>query len=263
MDISHSSIATIFSRLTELLPNKWKRRRGSLGPVQVFYTIMCMTTEARGGYRKVLDYLKREVGDRLGWDSEPCPSSFSEARRKLSKKQCKMVFRETSAHCAGLAATPKVCYKNYRILAVDMTRLALPVYADVIKGFGCPKDNKGKTAPAPQATLTALWDVSTNTPVDWLLERVYASERFAAYELAQHVGPQDPLIGDRGYPARTLLKQLSDQGAKYLLRMPGGTRGGFLEVREFRNDASSWDKEVWPGFAKRINAQAHAPYACV
>lgn len=245
MDISHCSVANLFSHLTKILPSKWQRKRGCLGPVQVLYTIMSMAARASSSYHDILDCLKRELGEQLGWKDEPCASSLSEARRKLSKDQCLMAFHETRALCRGLDGMPKVQYKNYRILAVDMTRLALPAYQDVIQGFGCPKDNKGRTSPAPQATLTALWDISTNTPVDWCLERVYASERFACYDLAKSLGPNDLLIGDRGYPSRKLLKQISDQGAGYLLRMKGGKAGGFLEVREFQNDPSAWDREVW------------------
>lgn len=94
--------------------------------------------------------------------------------------------------------------------------------------------------------LPHIWDVSTNTPIDWRLEKVYASERFAAYDLAQSLGISDLLIADRGYPSRRMLKQLSDQGTAYLIRMPGGDKaGGFLEVRAFRNDGSAWDREIW------------------
>lgn len=246
MDISHCSITHIFDHLGRVLPDRWRRKRGTLGPLQVLYSIMVMASAGgRTGYRSILDYLKRELGEKLGWDDEPWPSSLSEARRKLSGEQCVHAFHEARKACSGLSSIPKVSYKGYRLLAVDMTKLALPAYPAVKKGFGCPKDNRGNEAPAPQATLTALWDISTNTPVDWRLERVYASERFAAYDLAQSVGSNDLLIGDRGYPARRLLKQLSDQGAAYLLRMPVGTAGGFVEVREFRNDPTAWDREIW------------------
>jgi len=139
----------------------------------------------------------------------------------------------------------KVYYKGYRILAIDMTKLALPAYKAVIAGFGCPKDRKGQQAPAPQATLTALWDISTNTPVDWQLDRVYASERFASYQLIQQLAETDLIIGDRGYVSRRYIKEVGERGAAFLLRMKGGKAGGFVEVRQFMADATCWDKEIW------------------
>ena len=245
MDISDSSIAQLFQRLTDLLPEKWQRKRGSLGPVQVLFSIMHMAASARTNYHETLDYLKRTIGEQLEWECEPCASSLSEARRKLSKDECLLAFRESKKFCAGLKNTPKVTYKDYRITAIDMTKLALPAYKSIVSEFGCPKDRKGNDAPAPQGTLTAIWDVSTNTPIDWRLEKVYASERFASYDLVTCLGSSDLLITDRGYPSRRFLKQLSDQGTAYLIRMPGGKTGGFTEVREFKNDTSAWDREIW------------------
>ncbi|MDA3962498.1 MAG: IS4 family transposase [Planctomycetota bacterium] len=244
MTIPHSSAADIFQTISRSLPGKRQRRRGSLGPAQVLYTVMHMSAGATTGYRGTLDYLTRQVGEKLGWEYAPWSSSFSEARRKLSAAQCRHAFSIARQSCAGLTGSPKVCYGEYRILAVDMTKLALPAYKDVVDGFGCPKDRLGKTAPAPQATLTVLWDVSTNTPVDWRLERVYASERFAGHSLINSIGKQDLLIADRGYPSRRLLKEISDLGASYLIRMPSGRAGGFVEVRQFMDDPSAWDREI-------------------
>jgi len=245
MDISQDSIANLFQRLTTVLPDKWERKRGSLGPAQVLYTIIHMSADGIGSYQKSLDYLKREVGDLLGWETEPWSSSLSESRRKLSKEQCLLAFRESRTCCTALQGMPKVAYKDYRLVAVDMTKLALPAYQEIAQEFGCPKDRKGNLAPAPQATLTALWDISTNTPVDWRLQKVYASERFAGYDLVQSLGSDDLLLADRGYPSRRILKQLADQGSAYLIRMPGGKAGGFIEVRNFRDDSTAWDREVW------------------
>ena len=77
-----------------------------------------------------------------------------------------------------------------------MTTLALPACPAVEEASKSPADNKKRKAKAPKATLTALWDVSTNTPLDWKLEQCYASERFATYDLIQQLGKGDLVIGD-------------------------------------------------------------------
>ena len=110
--------------------------------------------------------------------------------------------------------------------------------------FKSPKDSKKRSAKAPQATLTVLWDIGTNSPVDWRLEACYSSERFAAYDMIEQLGKYDLILADRGYPSRRMFFDIDKRGAKYLIRMPLGKAGGFREVREFSLDNMRWDSEI-------------------
>jgi hypothetical protein len=244
MATSTPCVANLFHHLTAHLPSQWKRDCGSLRPVQVLYTLMMVSTRQNHGYKLVIDELKRSVGYELGWEEAPTTSSFCEARRKLSVDQCRGALSFIREKCTTLQRRKRVLYGNYRLIAADMTKLALPAYADVRSVFGCPKDAKGKTASAPQGTLTVLWDISTNTPIDWRLEKVYSSERFAAHDLLTHVGKHDLLIMDRGYPSRRMLLDIAKRGASYLIRMPTGACGGFQEVREFSQTEHVWDRII-------------------
>ena len=236
----------LYTAFTEHFPCRWDRDRGTLGPAQVLYTIMTMTVSCTHGYRGVLDYLKRTVGERLGWeDGCPHPSSFSEARRKLSPECCREAFVEMRRRSTLVAqVSPRVSYGAFRILAVDMTTLALPACPDVELSFANPVTAGGGRAKAPKATLTMLWDVSTNTPLEWRLERCYASERHAAYELFRQLGPQDLVIADRGHSSRRSFLDIQAQGAASLIRMPTGKAGGFREVREFALDPARSDEVI-------------------
>ena len=82
MDFSVHFTQHILSSMRQALPSHWRRRRGSLGPMDVFFTLMSMVTGSHHGYRNVLDYFKRSVGDYFGWDDTPAGSSFSVGRRK-------------------------------------------------------------------------------------------------------------------------------------------------------------------------------------
>jgi hypothetical protein len=234
----------LFSEFTRLLPRCWERDRGTLRPAHVLYAIMSMAVTSTHGYRQVLDYLKRTVGDQLGWVTAPFPSSFSDARRKLTPAQCKQAFTAIRGRVSLMTSVPKVRYGKYRLLAVDMTTLGLPPYADVCEAFSCATDSKGKTAKAPQATLTVTWDLSTNTPFDWRLEPCYSSERFAAYDMLSGLGLNDLLLADRGYPSRRMFHDIAQRGAAYLIRMPLGKAGGFREARAFALDTLQWDSEI-------------------
>lgn len=234
----------LFNEFTRNLPVLWKRDRGCLRPAHVLYTIMTMSVSGTHGYRQVLTHLNRTVGDRLGWTSIPFPSSLSEARRKLTPDTCKEAFVQVRSQLTLMSAGSRVRYGAYRILAIDMTTLALPACAAVEAAFKSPVDNKRRKAKAPKATLTALWDVSTNTPLDWKLEQCYASERFAAYDLIQQLGAGDLVIGDRGHASRRMLLDIQRRGAAYLIRMPFGKGGSLHEVRAFALDQNAWDSTI-------------------
>lgn len=246
MDFSQLSCINLYTELAKSLPACWQRKRGSFRPVQVLYSIMTMTVAGTHGYRAVIDHLKRSVGGLLGWEGEipPYPSSLSDARRKLSAEQCLEAFSTIRKQCSLFGTKPKVSYGDFRLLAVDMTTLALPAYASIQKAFGSPVNRIGGPGKAPKATLTALWDISMNAPLDWRLERCYASERFAAYDLIRQMGKHDLLIADRGYPSYRMLCELRDSGASYLIRLPTGTRGGFSAAHLFAQNESAWDEVV-------------------
>lgn len=233
--------SSLFTHLSATLPDHWSRRIGSLRPTQVLYSLIRISTNENKGYKRVLNDLTVESSSLLGWDRAPCTSSLSEARRKLSVEKCREAFLHMRHQCATYN---RVHYYDFRLVAGDMTKLALPAYASVRKEFGSPKDSKGRTAKAPQATLTALWDVSTNTPIDWRLERCYASERFAAHDMLDQLNEKDLLILDRGYPSRRMFMDLDTRKIKYLIRVSSGKAGAFKEVRAFSEDTSAWDRIV-------------------
>jgi len=205
---------------------------------------MTMAVSMTQSYRHVLEHLQRTIGERLGWIEAPCPSSLCESRRKLTPQQCKEAFTVIRSKATVMTTIPKVRYKEYRLLAVDMTTLGLPPYKAVTEAFKSPKDNKKRQAKAPQATLTVLWDIGTNSPVDWRMEACYSSERFAAYDMIEQLGSGDLILADRGYPSRKMFIDIDTRKAKYLIRMPLGKAGGFREVRAFSLDSTQWDCEI-------------------
>ena len=214
MTILAQCIPKFFHHLTSHLPPLWQRDCGTFRPAQVLFTLMMLASRQNQGYKLVIDELKRSVGHELGWENTPSASSFCEARRKLSVDQCRDALSFIRTKCTALKRRKRVIYGDYRLLAVDMTKLALPAYEDVRSIFGCPKDAKRRTAAAPQGTLTVLWDVSTNTPIDWTLEKVYSSERLAAQGFMHHLGARDLLIADRGYPSRQFFSDVAEQAAR-------------------------------------------------
>ena len=142
-------VAHFFHHLTTHLPTQWQRDCGRFRPAQVLYTLMMVATRQNHGYKLVIDELKRSFGYELGWDDAPTASSFCEARKKLSVYQCRSALSFIRKKCTALQQRKRVLYGDYRLVAVDMTKLALPAYTDVRAMFGCPKDAKGRTELPP------------------------------------------------------------------------------------------------------------------
>ena len=62
--------------------------------------------------------------------------------------------------------------------------------------------------------------------------------------MVQGLGPNDLLLADRGYPSRKMFLDIVDRNAKFLIRVPLGTRGGFREIRDFGLDDTRTDEEI-------------------
>lgn len=245
MDFSQHFVETILPAMRNALPLHWHRKRGTLGPATVFFTLMRMVTGSTHGYRNVLDHLKRTVGDHFGWDDAPAASSLSEARRKLSAEQCRAVFQAVRTACISLSHSPKVSYQGFQLIAVDGTKVALPPYKKVGEAFGYHFCGNQKPAPAPQATLTALWDISNNTPFNWSLDPVRTSEQVPARALLKDLGANHLLLSDRGFPSRKFLAQMNHCEASFLARMKVGKQGCFQEIYAFAQDTTKLDEIVW------------------
>jgi len=247
MDLSKLTCPKLFRLFQHALPDIWQRTRGTLRPAQVLYTIMTMTVSGTHGYRAVIDHLKRSVGGMLGWDDDtpaPFPSSSSDARRKLSPEKCYEAFQLIRKSCITKTLFPKVRYRDFRLVACDSTTLALPAYENIREAFGAPKNRIGGDGAGPKANLTVLWDVTANAPLDWRLERCYASERYAVHSMLDALESTDLLIGDRGFPSYRMLTDLTHRGIAYLIRLPTGTRGAFSAAHDFAEDDAAWDTEV-------------------
>ena len=233
MDAHELTAASIFPRLVSILGDKFRRRRGPLSPAVVFATVMNMVTEGVKGYRQSLNEMKDALGATLGWTSVPSASSLCQARRKLTESMCDEVYWTVRNACPHLCGLKPHRYKHFDLHAIDMTTLNLPVSDELEREFGIPRST-GEKKRVPKALLTMIMDVGRNMPTTWLLEGYKGSERLASYDLCRYLRSGDLLIGDRGYPSRRFLAQLDDQEAAFLIRLPTGERGAFVEAREFK-----------------------------
>jgi hypothetical protein len=185
-------------------------------------SLITMSVLGCRGYEHTLDEMKQRLGRELGWLRQrdvPSPSALSQARLKLNAAMCASIVSQVYAMCSTARTYASLGYGGYRLLALDGTKLALPAYKALQDHFGCPSHGDGRELAGPQASLTVLWDVGANQPVNWRLGPYKVSERVHADELIGGVGPGDLVLGDRGFPSRRLLTRAWRQQAQVLVRM--------------------------------------------
>jgi len=228
-------LSDVLAHFSDVLGPYWQRRRGTLGPPQVFLSLMVMSVLGSKGYQRTIAEMKERLGSQLGWGGlgfEPSPSALSQARKKLDAERCAAISSRVLTLCSTARAHAAIGYGGFRLLAVDGTKLALPALRAMREHFGGPSDEAG-TMQGPQAGLTVLWDVGANMPVAWQLGPYRVSERVHALALVEQLQPNDLLIGDRGIPSRNLLTEIFRRKANVLMRMRCSSSGSFREVLDF------------------------------
>jgi len=199
-------------------------------------SLITMSVLGCRGYESTLNEMKVRLGTELGWIRKrdvPSPSALSQARLKLDAAMCASLVSDIYAMCTSARSGASLGYGGFRLLAVDGTKLALPAYQVMQDHFGCPSQGVGRELAGPQASLTVLWDVGANQPVNWRLGPYKVSERVHAYDLIGGVGNGDLVLGDRGFPSRRWLTRLWRQRAQVLVRMRTTGGGVMREVAAF------------------------------
>jgi len=196
----------------------FQRRRGTLGPRAVFLTLITMSVLGHRSYSRALHELRMVLGRELGWlRKEPGRSAFCQARKKLSPAECLSAFAAVRASLGRARELPRLSFHGLRVHAIDGTRLSLPVSAELAKTFGCPLNQQ--VTPCPQAGLVVLWDVGANQPAAWEIGRYDLGERAAGLRLLSHLGTEDVLLADRGYPGLEFFQAIRERHAHFIIRM--------------------------------------------
>jgi hypothetical protein len=221
---------SIYSIIFRVLPRQWLRERVH-GPAQVMLALMLGAGLKIRSYRSVLEEMFDRMGQGLGWTRVPSASGFAQARRRLPSVECIAAFKVVLNQCASRAPASTLAFAHHRLVAVDGTKVLLPVAKELCAHFGCPGGGNG-TSLAPQASLTILWEIGANRPLDWRMEPNRHSERAALLGMLDNIAPDDVVLVDRGLISRSLIMQLLGKQAHLLARAKVG-RGGLSEVAKF------------------------------
>ena len=142
--------------------------------------------------------------------------SLSEARAKLNVSAFSDLF-EVSA--AALIDTDDKLWHNYRVCAIDGSKIALPSDKTLLSHFG----GTGAGASSPTAQASILYDVLNDIVINVRIAPLTTDERLLAelhidHGMAVISGSNNVIIFDRGYPSFDLIKKLETQNIKYVMR---------------------------------------------
>jgi hypothetical protein len=229
--VTTEALLRLSATVADLFPTHFKRARGALGPRQVFMTLLAMHAFGDRTYRLSLTAVRKTCLRWLGDWPLPTDSAFSQARRKLSGEALRTSFQRIRQEFSRARSCPRELFKGLRLVAVDGTRLTLPVEDELKQVFGCPLNQSREPAACPQAGLVVLWDVSANQPIAWKLGGYKLPEREAAIDLLEHLQAGEILLADRGYPGTEFFRAVLARGGHFIIRMNTTT---VAKTREFQ-----------------------------
>lgn len=236
-ELMSQSVIESFHNAIRSLPQHTSRRRGCLGPQMVFTTLVNMADPGKRSYARALEAVLDQVAS-LGDlrhqvpDKHPSRSGFSQARRRMGVDIFYEGFDLVRQTCTYARRQRDGLFHGLRRVSIDGTRLCLPCSDALGEEFGY-HTNQCATSGRPMAGLVLLWDSSANQPIDWQLRSAKLEERNASFQLITHLGPDDVLVADRGYPSFAFFQALIAQQTHFVIRLNTTSISVAREVVDF------------------------------
>jgi hypothetical protein len=232
---------------SDIIINKYKigarsfTRKGKMSFQDLILFMMNMVNKTL--QREINDYIKNIKREKIKYQK----SSMSKARMKISPELFKELNRELIKDIYEDKEEIKL-FKNFRIFAVDGTRLELPnmyIPKDVkqsediktIYGQGSNQHDKY----AITSRTSTLYDVENKIIIDGIFNSIYASESYMAIEHINYLVNfnkevkakyLDLITYDRGYPSVGLICHHYNKKIDFLMRVKNRS---FKAVTQFKN----------------------------
>jgi hypothetical protein len=154
-------------------------------------------------------------------------SAFSKARKKLHHR----AFIELGRHLVSFFYDHFSYrkWKGFRILAIDGSTAKVPRTKECVDHFGTWNPAKGEACPI--ARISTLFDTLNSIVLDAIIRPKEQGERSLAAEHMQHIGANDLVLLDRGYPAFWLFALILSRQAHFCARV----KSSWKEIRKFSN----------------------------
>lgn len=169
----------------------------------------------KGSLQDELDYFFKAILCADVAERKVTKGAFSKARLKLPHR----AFIELNGHLVHFFYDhfPVRKWHDLRLLAIDGSTVKVPKVDEIKEHFGAWNVANGETC--PMARISHLFDVLNKITVDAVIGPKERGERSLASLHLQHVGQNDLVLMDRGYPAFWLFSQILSMKADFCARV--------------------------------------------
>lgn len=180
-------------------------------------------------------------------------SAFVQARMKISPK----VFKHLSQTLINEFYTDNELaiktWKNFRLLAVDGSRITLPITKELLASYGETKNQT--TTGIVQARCSVLYDLENNYVLDGELAPLSQGERATAILHLSYCRKGDLIIYDRGYPSYDFINYHITNNLDYVMRVKIGFSQ--LTIDFEKNKKNSQVVAIYPGKNVKLSDKAY------
>jgi len=181
----------------------------------------------KGSVQDELDHFFKAVHASEVSERTVTKCAFTRARKKLHHQAFIELGRELVSFFYDHFPSRK--WKGYRILAIDGSTIKVPRTKECADHFGVWNPAKGEACPI--ARISTLYDTINGIVVDAVIRPKEQGERTLAAEHIQHIGANDLVLLDRGYPAFWLFALILSRQAHFCARV----KSSWKEIRKFSN----------------------------
>jgi hypothetical protein len=173
--------------------------------------------------RKSVKSLQNVVNEAMTWLEQPpiSASAYSQARYKL-KHTAFIELNQTATVKAMYSDENYLKFWNFRVLAVDGSKIALPDNQEVRDKFGTmawkSEKNPEIQGERPYALASVLYDVMNRVALDATLDKAKAYEVDLAINHLARTRAGDLLTMDRNYPSYRMLAECHQHKRDFVIR---------------------------------------------
>ena len=191
---------------------------------------------------------------RLGDSSKFTKSAFVQARKKIKPEVFKRLSRTLLEEFYTNNEPAVKLWKGFRLLAVDGSRITLPITSELKEIYGVSKNQTDTVL--VQARCSILYDVQNKYVLDGALSPLKRGERDLALTHLAHCSTNDLLIYDRGYPSYNFIHHHCTRKLDYLMRVK--TSFSQLTIDFERSKQKSALVDIYPGKNTKISDKPYS-----
>ncbi len=181
-------------------------------------------------------------------------SAFVQARKKIRPEVFKKLSRTLLDEFYTDNEPGVKLWKGFRLLAVDGSRITLPITDELRKIYGVSKNQTGTSI--VQARCSVLFDVLNRHVLDGILAPLRQGERDLAIGHLAHCTTNDLLLYDRGYPSYNFIHCHLERNLDYLMRVKTGFSK--LTIDFEKSNKKSATVEIYPGKNTKISDKKYS-----